>query len=168
MSLAMKWAATSDWPTKMEETWRPKTLRTANGRSESGVTWQAPPLNACITTFSPRECMLISVSTSTPAPCRPGVCAEAVSPTSITKAVKVFIRPPRCQNGSISHFRQITSVIFLPPLCPSLHHHRGIRVTGLHLTPECLYLPLYPSHGPSQNGSVHQARAYAFQGPRHP
>src|SRR6476620_430691 len=92
-------------------------LRTATGRSESGVTWQALPLNACITTFSPSECMLISESKSTLVPCRLGVCAEAVSPTRNTKAVKVlvFIRPPPAQNGAISHFGQITSVILLQP-----------------------------------------------------
>ena len=59
--------------------------------TDGGVTWQAPPLNACLTTFSPSECMLINVSKSTLVPCRLGVCAEAVSPTSIIKAVKVFI-----------------------------------------------------------------------------
>src|ERR1700761_566236 len=97
----------------MEDTGRPKMLRTATGRSEIGVTWQAPPLNACITTFSPREGMLISVSKSTLVSCKLGVCAEAVSPIRNTKAVNVFIRPPRCQNGVISHFGQITLVIFI-------------------------------------------------------
>src|ERR1700760_24161 len=100
----------------MEDTGRPKMLRTATGRSEIGVTWQAPPLNACITTFSPKECMFISESKSTLAPCRLGVCAAAVSPTRNTKADRVFLRPPRCQNGAVSHFRQITPVIFLLPL----------------------------------------------------